>query len=482
MASSKHLKFLSKGLIYSSLLISICSYANTLPSNIQHLLQQYKWPNGEVGIKVSDLSNSDKTLISYNANRLFIPASNMKLLTSMATLTTFGKNYTFDTTISTNQKINKSSVDNLYVDFSGDPSLTTQDIQTLVKSLATQGISHVHGDVYIVGKSISGNKYPVGFSYSDKSYGYGAPASSYNLNENNTEVTLSAMNGSSMPAKAISGNPIKIRDTLTAADPTQLLTCDFVTHMNRHNKLFLSGCLPKQANGMLNEEQVGFATQYPTTMAKKIVRQALKSQQISVLGKFIITNKEPTLLVLLVLASHRSQVLSDLLTHMLKYSDNLYAETFFRSLGYQLFGAGTYSEGVRAVSSILLTSFGINPQSNGMIIEDGAGMSRRDLLSPTLFVQLLTSIHSHNALFNVLYNALPISGSTGTLLLRMTHALKGKVHAKTGTMTNVSTLSGYVTTASDHLLAFSILTNNSGPATDARKLQDAIVTDLYYAY
>jgi D-alanyl-D-alanine carboxypeptidase/D-alanyl-D-alanine-endopeptidase (penicillin-binding protein 4) len=162
------------------------------------------------------------------------------------------------------------------------------------------------------------------------------------------------------------------------------------------------------------------------------------------------------------------------LDQMLKESDNLNAEAFLCRLGAQTTGKRyvTAADGIKAVDA-LITRTGNDPKHYR--IADGSGLSQYDYLSPDLLVAFLRLAYSDTNIFQRLYKALPIAGIDGTLQHRMKDSTAyRRVYAKTGTMTGISTLAGYVHAANGHLLAFAVMNQNQLSGTPARRFQDRV--------
>lgn len=141
----------------------------------------------------------------------------------------------------------------------------------------------------------------------------------------------------------------------------------------------------------------------------------------------------------------------------MKESENLYAETLTRTLGLVFGQKGTFSEG-KGIVEDTLSQVGIEPESYSYA--DGSGLSRLNLVSADVLVRILRAMYGHRH-FVPFYQALSIAGVDGTLENRMkgTRA-ENNLHAKTGTISNASAISGYVYTADGEMLAFSIMVNN----------------------
>ena len=169
----------------------------------------------------------------------------------------------------------------------------------------------------------------------------------------------------------------------------------------------------------------------------------------------------------------RSHSLEQVLQPMLKDSDNLCAEAMFYQLGAFQRSKHATADDARTVINSFISKLGFNPADYN--IADGCGLSQYDYLTPELEVALLKYAYEHKELYAAFYPTLAIGGVDGTLDYRMHNkATKGKVHAKTGTLTGVSALAGYTTTANGHLLAFSIMNNGILQTLEAQAWQDRV--------
>ncbi len=175
------------------------------------------------------------------------------------------------------------------------------------------------------------------------------------------------------------------------------------------------------------------------------------------------------------MAMHRSDPLPILLKHMLKESDNLYANSILKTLGaYYYKRPGTWQTGTQAMMAILTKYNQVDFTS--AVLVDGAGLSRLNVITAAQMLQVLTTVHQKPVIFAALMEALPIAGVDGTLKRRLTEAAyRNNVHAKTGTMSEVSTLSGYLQNRSHQTIAFTILINDINPHPGRyRKIEDTI--------
>jgi D-alanyl-D-alanine carboxypeptidase/D-alanyl-D-alanine-endopeptidase (penicillin-binding protein 4) len=166
------------------------------------------------------------------------------------------------------------------------------------------------------------------------------------------------------------------------------------------------------------------------------------------------------------------------LQRALKKSDNLSAEALLRHLAL----LNGKSQGVSAADGIavierLISRIGLRPQDYSLV--DGSGVSLYNYVSPELLLSFLKYAHAHPEIYRPLREALPIAGIDGTLAHRMQgKGVRGKVRAKTGTVTGVSSLVGYAEAANGHLLAFVIINQNVLRVKEARNFQDSVCAEL----
>ena len=173
----------------------------------------------------------------------------------------------------------------------------------------------------------------------------------------------------------------------------------------------------------------------------------------------------------------RSHRLKEILMPMLKESDNLYAESVFYQIAASQGALTAKAAHARQLVKKELSKAGVT----GVLyrIADGSGLSLYNYVTPELMVKLLCYAYRHTNIFMQLYPALPIAGQDGTLKKRMTNSsANGKVKAKTGTVTGVSSLAGYLTSANGHVLAFGIFNQGVLRNADGRDFQDKVCTAL----
>lgn len=197
----------------------------------------------------------------------------------------------------------------------------------------------------------------------------------------------------------------------------------------------------------------------PTQFALTLFREALAKEGIRIGGRHYVPMPMP-----ITLAQHASVPLSEILKRLNKPSDNMIAECLLKTIGAYRKGRGT--AGARGTGAQAAREFfaSIGMDVAHLNQADGSGLSRMNFVSPRVFVQLLTYLHAQPT-FPILYDSLPIAGIDGTLRNRLKDsAVTGNLHAKTGSLSHDSSLSGYITTKDKEMLVFSILMNNYLPA------------------
>lgn len=462
-------------------------------------------------VRVDSLETGEP-LFTYYAHRLMVPASNQKLLTAAVAAERLGWGYRFTTRLLTNGSVDASGTlsGNLYVVGDGDPSINPRHpdrwraFDDWGAQLQAMGIRVIDGHLVGDDNLIDEPGWGEGWSWDDLQFGYGAPAGALQYNENQIDVTVGPRMTAGAPAIVISsplGSGLLIDNQAVTAAPGVDATIDV---SRRPGTIFVT------VRGQIAEgaQPVGarVAVDNPTQFYLNALREALGRHNVFVGGSAIDIDdlrpqsgaaSEP----LRELIVDRSPPLSEVVDVMLKWSRNGYAETLLTALSplstpgtsstvatAAVLGAsgsaGTLAPVPRSASHGLaalqatLDGWGITPTA--AVSRDGSGLSRMDYLSADGLVRLLTRVWTDPAQREPFRAALPQAGVSGTLATRLKDTrARGRVWAKTGSMSNIRTLSGYVETTAGEALVFSLLVNNFVvPAADIDAVIDAALLRL----
>lgn len=211
----------------------------------------------------------------------------------------------------------------------------------------------------------------------------------------------------------------------------------------------------------------------PTRYFLQQLAVCLNADSISVAGTGILPMHFSDNTQLIGTLVHR---IDEVLPRMMKNSDNLYAESMFYQIGAI---AGKNVSWKDCASRVSATIAKTGASADYAEIVDGSGLSLYDYVTPSVEVAMLRYAYNNEKIFGPLYHSLPIAGVDGTLTNRMrSTSAANNVHAKTGSVTGVSSLAGYLTTPNGHLVAFSIICNSLKKSAEGRSLQDRICITL----
>lgn len=450
---------------------SVVYGADQLGYQLSALIQENS-ASADIGVYVKSMRNG-QPLYSRNIHTPLTPASTMKVLTAEAALLFLKPEYRFSTQLLTDAKSIKNGVlqGNLYVVLSGDPTLTYNDLVELMQNLETQQIRSIAGNVYIDNTAYDQRFYGPDWEYKDKSYCYAAPISASIINHNCLpfRVTPSKVTGqvATVETSPHFFYPAIRNSVVTKSSRT---ACSLHLSSDLSAGLDIEGCMPKGKDAWGVSYVVTDVPDYNRALFKGVLTQL----GVRVYGAvtFGSAPKNPSMI-----AYHVSDPLSDLITEMLKKSDNVIAGALFKKLG-QLYTRqpGSWENGSYAVSQILSKNTGM--PISGLRILDGSGLSPSNLTTPAQLMQVLDFAFHHAPTSDAFIAALPIAGVDGTLKHRMGNIAR-KVRAKTGTISGVVSLAGYAISADKDVLAFVIMINgNKGMTWKYRDMEDKIATAL----
>lgn len=442
-----------------------------LASQLNYIINSVN-SNADIGVSVKSMRNGEQ-LYSRNIHQPLTPASTLKVLTAEAALIFLKPDYRFSTQLLTDAQTIKNGVlqGNLYVVLGGDPSLTYNDLVSLILNLRTQQITGIAGNVYIDNTAYDQSFYGPDWVPKDKGYCYAAPISASIINHNCLPFKVSPSKVAGQAAR-VETYPNFFYPTIrnyVITKPTRS-PCSVHLSSDMSSGLEIDGCMPKGKDAWGVSYVVTDVPEYNRALFKGVLDQmAVKIYGTVTFGT---APKNPSMI-----AHHASEPLSVLITEMLKKSDNVIAGALFKKLG-QLYTRrpGSWENGSLAVSQILTKTAGVN--ITGLRILDGSGLSPSNLTTPSQLMQVLDYAYHSNSTNDAFITALPIAGVDGTLKHRMGNIAR-KVRAKTGTISGVVSLAGYVVTADKEVFAFVIMVNgNKGMTWKYKEMEDKIATTL----
>jgi D-alanyl-D-alanine carboxypeptidase/D-alanyl-D-alanine-endopeptidase (penicillin-binding protein 4) len=393
----------------------------SLRHSIDSLVNDPKFANAQIGLLIVNPKTGD-TIYSRNAGKLFMPASNQKIITSAVALTQLGPDYRYHTVIARRGALRDTVLNgDLIVIGRGDPTMSDRvygsaanEMATVADSIRAHGIHRVTGALRAGGNAFPDSIYGYGWEWDDIGGESGAPVDELLFNEGMVQRTMRIGNKDTVVSVATRTPGYVYLSVLYGALQQRGVTVD----------------------GLVNLTADSLAAPYDTV--------------------YIIS----------------SPPLREILKHFLKPSQNQIGEALLKTLGLEKTGIGSADAGTE-VENAQLRQWGVD--STGVVIYDGSGLSRHDLVSPETIVKVLVAMQKDTA-FQAYYDAFPIAGVDGTIRNRMKGTpAENNLRGKTGTIEFVRSLSGYVDTADGDRLVFSFLSNHfTTPVSEITRVQDAV--------
>jgi serine-type D-Ala-D-Ala carboxypeptidase/endopeptidase (penicillin-binding protein 4) len=451
----------------------------------EHLVQTAPVDKGEWGLLVVDALTGE-ILFQKNADNYFVPASNMKLLTTALALDRLGPDYRFRTTVETNGalSVNGKLTGDLILVGRGDPNLSNRKypfdtkeefdgppekvLAELADAVAARGVKEITGDIIGDDSYFPRERYPDGWEIDDMVWEYGAAISALVVDDNTATLLLTPGEKSGDPVASEMQPRIEeftVKNLVTTVGPKEKADLQ-LTREPGADTVVVSGELPAKSE----PRKLVLAIQEPAQHAAALLAHLLADRGVkwkgAVRAQHDPDSAEATRTVL---AEHLSIRLGDSVKLVNKISQNLHTEVLLRAAARQD-GRWKDSEELLDFPKIFYAKVGIAPDDVAQ--SDGSGLSRHDLVTPRAFVALLAYAEKQ-AWFPVFYESLPVAGVDGTLNERMKEAgIAGRIHAKTGSVSHVRTLSGYAETTGGRRLIFSFLSNNQ--SVKAHEVHDAL--------
>jgi serine-type D-Ala-D-Ala carboxypeptidase/endopeptidase (penicillin-binding protein 4) len=451
--------------------------AADLAAHLDRILAAPQLARAYVGMEVVRLSDGH-VLYTHNAERLFVPASNMKLFTTALALVKLGPDYRLTTQVASETPVDGAGVlaGDLDLIGGGDPSMSGRQypysrsasraaytfgaIAELADQLVAHGLTRVEGNIVGDDTRYVWEPQPGPWSSDSATREYGAPVSALILDDNTFEVTLHP------------GERVGAVATVALTPPSENFVIDnrVVTAERGERKiefyrsasgreLHIWGTIPKRDSGFTEALAIGD----PALYAAEALRDALSMRGVAIRGRAVTRHRFPDELSEtvpdppVVLAARRSPPLAEVLQVVDKVSQNLHAEMLLREVAVASGRTGSVQAGLDVMNDFL-NEIGISKAERQFT--DGSGLSRATLVSPGAIAKLLGYMNQ-SKYQDTWLSLLPIGGEDGTLGSRFAgHPEARAIRAKTGTLDHVRALSGYAETATNGRVAFSIVANN----------------------
>lgn len=457
--------------------------ATQLQRDIETILAAPALARSYWGVLVRSAKNND-TLYSLNAGKLLMPGSTIKIVTLAAAAERLGWDYVYDTRLVAAGSIDAGVLNgDLLVVGSGDPSIVDADgvaagiFAGWADTLKSDGVRAITGRIVGDDNAFDDEALGPGWAWDDLQGRDATGVSGLQYNENVVQATITPGAAIGAPAIVIltpAGSDLDLDNQITTAEAGAVQSIA-ARRSPGSNRLELRGSIPLVSEPIARVVSVN----NPTLFFVTALRDALAAHDIEVRGAAVDVDDlrdAPPPARGTVLVIHHSPPLSELATRLMKDSVNLYAETVLKTIG-AISGAATF-EGGRMAAAVTLQPWGVVPA--GVVQVDGSGLSRYNYVTPETLVTVLMHIDRNDGMREPFEGSLPIAGRDGTLTARMKGtAAEGNARAKSGTLANVRSLAGYVTSADGEPLVFAIVANNFGTMPEvAIAAIDAIVVKL----
>lgn len=449
--------------IFCILFVSVSPvFAST--ANLDAIVGRYQGQGVKIGVAVHAVKDQ-KEVFSYHATDPLNPASTMKVITSAVAFTKLGGAYAYKTAFTTD-RMSKGMIHNLYIQGSGDPSVVQERLWSMIKDLRVRGVREIQGDIII------DNSYFDSESFAGRdpssSRAYNAEISAFALNFNSFAVVASNQDGVVQVEADPPTDYFQVRSTVKAAGSSLTISRTF-----KDNIEYVT------VSGGVSDEKIKYANvSDPVLYAGTTIKWLCDQMGISFNGK-ILTGAAVGKKKLIV---DKSKPLAQIIHDLNKYSNNFTAEMILKTLAAEKVGVpGTTEKGVPLLTAFL-TEIGVT--AGEYSVHNGSGLSRNNRLSANALNQTLMVVYKNNKIRSDFISSLAIAGEDGTLKSRLKVAgLQGNVKAKTGTLNDVSSLSGFMETKAKNMLAFTIMVNGAAAGNgNFFRMQQEILSELYESF
>lgn len=429
--------------LHSGLLALTKDYAiqSAIETQLRDIISSYEISEEDVGIYIKSLSTG-RVIYEKNSNRLFIPASNQKIITTVSALLILGPDFRFETKFLTDGSIDRSVLKgNVYIVGNFNPEIDQSYYEDFVRFLKYKGIQKIDGDIVAFSSFFSS---PKGWPERDSQYCFTPLPSDLPISENCLKVRILSKNG--VKIEIIPNMHLDIVSDLKPSKANSDVSLKL-----EGTKLFITGYIRSR-----HSQELSVPIKEPAIFNLLTLSKLLHLSGIEYSNLYISNTLPPNLHTLY---SKSSSPLRDIIKKANKDSNNFIAEQLFAYLGKE---------------SILRFLERNRLSFSQLTIYDGSGLSRYNTVSPKVLGEILEFVYK-TPYFEDFFKSLAISGKDGTLKHRFSEPeMFGKIYAKTGYIKGVKNLSGYAISVDGDVYIFSILVNNLGSTKPANDIQEKV--------
>jgi D-alanyl-D-alanine carboxypeptidase/D-alanyl-D-alanine-endopeptidase (penicillin-binding protein 4) len=450
-----------------------------MDGKISKLISKYRLSKAKIGIKAVSL-NDNKVICDKNSDTTLIPASNLKVFTTGAALCILGPDFKYETTLYRQGPVIDGVLKgHLIVKSNGNPNISgrfyngnsTAVFEEWVKILKGLGINRVEGNIIIDDTAFDREYLVSSWPENQLSAWYCAPVGGVSFNDNCIDITVYYSDKKDDVAYRLEPDTEYV-NIINDCSPTNSRSSHsvYIHRQKNSNNIVISGRF--YTNAEPYKESI--TIENPPLYFGTVLKETLSGKKgIPVTGEVRLADKTYNRKSdhLTELASSKTDLLATI-TVTNKNSQNFYAEQILKTIGYYSSGTGSFKSGALEIEKFL-NGHNIIPNNGAYSQADGSGLSRNNKITPDAMVKLLRYI-ANQKYGKDFIETLPANGDDGSLKHRISgKGLDKTVWAKTGYISGVSALSGYITNHKNY--AFSIIINNFSDLSNARQFQDEVV-------
>ncbi len=446
------------------------------------LVEQAEQTGMQIGVHVVHVGTGT-VLYSHNGDALFNPASNAKIVTTAAALKHLGPAHTFTTRVFCDSAPQTGVIDgNLYLVGGGDPKLVTEDMWRLARQVSAKGVSVINGDLVADQSCFDDQTSPPAFDQKNEDSAFRAPVGCLSVSFNAVAVDVGPGEQVGDPARVNLDPPgdylvLDNRAVTVGAGKRRELSVSSIPETG-HTRVLVRGSIPLNSR----DRKVYKRIEHPAMNAAHAFKALLAQNGVQLKGRVRVGvllgrngNSDATGQEIMQVAEHVSPPLWAIVADINKYSQNFMAESVLKGMGMDLSQniQGTSDSG-RTMVAEFLSSIGIN--RGAYVYKNGSGLYDANRFSARQLTGVLAHMAQDSGTFAEYISSMATAGLDGTIKSRMGQApLKGLVRVKTGTLSGVTSLSGYWGDTPDETVAFAILMEDVRNMNKARSMQDQLV-------